>query len=73
MERGHGLKDGDERGERDHHSDQNVHEHRRGGRVGPLEQVVQVQPPGGGDGGRPARRVLVIEFAVGVQVTCYCG
>ena len=49
VERGHGLEHGDERGERDEHGDEHVHEHRCRGRVGPLEQVVQVKAPRGGN------------------------
>ena len=49
MERRHGLEDRDERGERDERGDEHVHQHRRGGRVGPLEEVVQLQAPRGLD------------------------
>ena len=46
---GHGLEDRDERGEHDEERDEHVYEHRRRGRVGPLQQVVQMQAPRGRD------------------------
>ena len=42
---GHGLEDRDERGEHDEERDEHVYEHRRRGRVGALQQVVQMQAP----------------------------
>ena len=56
VERGQGLEDRDERGEHDERGDQHVHHHRRRGRVGPLEQVVQPPAPRGRDDGRRRRR-----------------
>src|SRR6266851_9401515 len=82
VERGHGLEDRDERGEYDERGDQHVHHHRRRGRVGPLEQVVQPPAPRRRDDGRrrPSRRAAVTammtkmtvrRFFVSAVVRCF--
>jgi hypothetical protein len=62
-----------------------MHEHRRGRRVGSLEQVVEVQSPRGGNSDRPACRslrgggrlillvVVVVVVVAGAWVMWYCG
>ena len=52
MERRHGFEDRYEGGERDERGDEHVYQYRGCGRVGSLEQVVQLAAPRGLDGFR---------------------
>lgn len=63
MKRGDCFEDGDEGGEDDEHGDEDVHEYSCGGRVGPLEEVVEVRTPGRLDdrSARRVRRIVVLE------------
>ena len=68
MKRRDCFEDGDEGREDDEYGDEDVHEYSCGGRVGPLEEVVEVQTPGRLDGrsARLVRGIVIVVVVMGV-------